>query len=251
LREYKDPKEFITYLKKYLGCFQEIELKIKIFLEIIKKIPPFDLIHIIKVIYEGALEKKAGFRDVLWIFIQSLYSDNWEQKYMESLLKLAKEKDEEIFKILDTSQTIFISQAEQKVPDYDPSRILTLGERKTLARSFKSNIRKKVLLDPHPHVIRILLQNPYLREEEVIELAARRPNPTEILEEIARNPRWCSRARIRYTLARNPYTPKFIIFRLLPFLTIQELKEINEAQELDFEIRKTSQRLIEKFLDKV
>jgi hypothetical protein len=83
---------------------------------------------------------------------------------------------------------------------------------------------ERLLRDPHPDVIRQLLSNPKLTEEDVLSLAARRPCRPDVLSEIARTPRWTHRPRIRMALVLNPDTSPEITAPLVGLLVRQELR---------------------------
>ncbi len=107
-----------------------------------------------------------------------------------------------------------------------------LGLRKSLARKQNISTLEKLLLDPDPSVIRMLLQNPRITEKEVLLLSTRRPNQPQILEEIARHPRWFRRQAIQIALCKNPYTPPAIILQYLPSLPSPELLEIKDMAQV-------------------
>ena len=65
----------------------------------------------------------------------------------------------------------------QRIPDFGVGRPLTLGERKSLARRPDRDLIARVMRDPNPDVIRILLNNPGLTESDVVRVCARRPVP--------------------------------------------------------------------------
>jgi hypothetical protein len=113
---------------------------------------------------------------------------------------------------------------EDRIPDYGRGRPLTLGERKSLARRPDRGMLERLLRDPHPDVIRQLLVNPKLTEDDVLSLAARRPCRPDVLVEIARTPRWTHRPRIRMALVFNPDTPLEVSAPLLGLLVRQELQ---------------------------
>ncbi|HVH41803.1 MAG TPA: hypothetical protein VM925_05650, partial [Labilithrix sp.] len=112
---------------------------------------------------------------------------------------------------------------EDRIPDYGRGRPLTLGERKALARRPDRAMTERLLRDPHPDVIRRLLSNPKITEDDVLSLAARRPCRPEVLVEIARTPRWTHRPRIRMALVLNPDTPMDVSAPLVGLLVRQEL----------------------------
>ncbi|MDF2692060.1 MAG: hypothetical protein K0S65_443 [Labilithrix sp.] len=113
---------------------------------------------------------------------------------------------------------------EDRIPDYGRGRPLTLGERKSLARRPDREMIERLLRDPHPDVIRQLLANPKLTEEDVLSLAARRPCRPDVLTQIARTPRWTHRPRIRIALVLNPDTPLEVNAPLVGLLMRQELR---------------------------
>ncbi len=113
---------------------------------------------------------------------------------------------------------------EDRIPDYGRGRPLTLGERKSLARRPDRAMTERLLRDPHPDVIRQLLSNPKVTEEDVLSLAARRPCRPDVLTQIARSPRWTHRPRIRIALILNPDTPLEVTAPLVGLLVRQELR---------------------------
>jgi len=77
---------------------------------------------------------------------------------------------------------------ERALPRTGVGRPLTLGERKSLARRSSRFALDRLLRDPHPDVIRNVLVNPRLTEDDVVRLAARRPAFPDVLGEIAPPP---------------------------------------------------------------
>jgi hypothetical protein len=116
--------------------------------------------------------------------------------------------------------------SEQRVPDYVPGRTFTLGERKALARRPNRKAMDKLLADPHPAVIRTLLANPKVVEDDIVRVAARRPNSPEILAEIARSSRWAHRVRVRMAVILNPDTPIGLAIPMLALLVRAELRQV-------------------------
>lgn len=113
---------------------------------------------------------------------------------------------------------------EDRVPDYGRGRPLTLGERKSLARRPDRVMTERLLRDPHPDVIRQLLANPRITEDDVLSLAARRPCRPDVLLAIVRAPRWAHRPRVRVALVLNPDTPTEVAAPLVGLLVRQELR---------------------------
>ncbi len=121
------------------------------------------------------------------------------------------------------------SQKPPKPPDYGYGRPLTLGERKSLARRPDRNVLEKLLLDPHPDVIRGVLRNPRLTEDDLLRVAARRPARPEVLREIARAEGWAHRPRIRLAILLNPHSPLDVAVPLAGLLLRHELRLVAQT----------------------
>lgn len=132
----------------------------------------------------------------------------------------------------------------ERVPDYGTGRTLTLGERKALARRPTRKAMDKLFADPHPVVIRTLLANPKVVEDDVIRLAARRPNSPEVLAEIARSPRWAHRVRVRMAIVLNPDSPPEFAIPLLALLVRPELRLVAAAAYLAPALRLAARDLL-------
>ena len=76
---------------------------------------------------------------------------------------------------------------------------LTLGERKALARGRDRFVLDRLLRDPHPAVIKNVLSNARITEDDVVRLAARRPTFPDVQAEIARH--------VGLARVQNPFTP--------------------------------------------
>ena len=133
---------------------------------------------------------------------------------------------------------------ELPVPDYGTGRELTVGERKSLARSPNRRSFDKLLGDPHPLVIRQLLENPRLTEDDVVRMTARRPARLEVLEAVAQHGRWLSRPRVRLSMLFNPGAPPAITMPLLAVCTRNELSEVRNHSESPTVLRTAAHELL-------
>jgi hypothetical protein len=129
---------------------------------------------------------------------------------------------------------------EPKVPDYGAGRPLTLGERKALARRPNRKHHDKLLLDPHPSVIRMVLTNPLTTEDDVVRLAARRPLRPDSVQEIVRHPRWNVRRRVRLALVLNPYTPASVGLPMVALLLRSELRMVVDGPDTGQRVRQAA-----------
>jgi hypothetical protein len=114
---------------------------------------------------------------------------------------------------------------------------LPLGVRRSLAKGTEKPMLESLLLDPDLLVIRHLLDNPRITEDDVIRIASRRPIPGSTLNEVAKSRRWASRRNVRVALARNPHCPADVALRVLGSLPIRELRELRGDGTLPGELR--------------
>ena len=135
---------------------------------------------------------------------------------------------------------------ELPVPDYGVGRELTLGERRSLARRPDRRAFDRLLADPHPLVIRQLLQNPKVTEDDVVRLATIRPARVEVLQEIATSKRWLCRGRVRLSILFNPGSPPTLVMPLLGLCTRVELKQVIENTKAHKVLRTTALELLER-----
>jgi hypothetical protein len=125
-------------------------------------------------------------------------------------------------------------------------RALTLGERRALARRPSRATLDKLLRDPHPMVMRNVLSNPRLTEDDVVRVAARRPAYAGVIAEIARHSVWPFRPRVRRAIVQNPGAPQEIVMPLLRLLIRPELAEVAAAQDVPAAVRAAAQELLER-----
>lgn len=116
-------------------------------------------------------------------------------------------------------------------------RVLTLGERKSLARRPSRAALERVMRDAHPAVVSHVLQNPCLTEDDVVRLAARRPASVDVLTQIARSPAWLARPRVRMALVQNPGAPTELTVPIVGLLIRPELEQVVEAADVAAVVR--------------
>jgi hypothetical protein len=132
------------------------------------------------------------------------------------------------------------------VPDYGRGRELTLGERRSLARRPTRAAFDRLLGDPHPLVIRQLLENPKLTEDDVVRLATRRPAQATTLRELVNSPKWLCRGRIRMSILLNPGSSPVLTYPLLGVCSRTELREITRSTHISSELRQAAVEYLER-----
>lgn len=120
---------------------------------------------------------------------------------------------------------------------------MPLGWRKTWARRSRRDMLDRLLHDPDPSVLEILLQNPRVTERDAVTLAARRPT-TGAAQRVVFGSRYAARFEVRRALAFNPYTPVELSARLLPALPHADLVDVAASHDLAQALRDTAEVLL-------
>ncbi len=151
-------------------------------------------------------------------------------------------RDESVLALLRPSEPARSAEDDLR-PPHEIAEI-PLGRRRSLAKCFDRRLLEQLARDPDPEVIRNLVRNPRIREEDVLKLAAARPVAVTTLEVLEEEPRW-SRARgVRAALARNPYAPIPLALQMQNGLSAVELREIQSDRTLHTVVRRHAQRLL-------
>jgi len=129
------------------------------------------------------------------------------------------------------------------IPDFGKGRQVSLGERKSLARTHDRDLLARVIRDPHPDVIRILMGNPILTEKDVVRLCAQRPVTPEVLREVFSSARWIVRYGVRKAIVKNPFTPVDIALQLSAHLTEPDARAVVDSPELSVLVRDACRRV--------
>lgn len=98
--------------------------------------------------------------------------------------------------------------------------------------------------DPSPRVIKALLENRNISEEDVQIIASRKNLPGEILESIAKDRRWAKSYPIRLELARNPKTPLFAALSIVRYLRLMDQVQLTRNTSLPVIFRQKVEALI-------
>lgn len=123
------------------------------------------------------------------------------------------------------------------------ARPVTLGERKSLARGQKRAVLDRVLRDPSPEVIRLVLANPAITESDVVRLVARRPGHPQVLREVFIALRWVARIDVRIALVKNPSTPTDLALALVRVVPRPHLEELASLADVPVSVRDAARRL--------
>ncbi|MGD8863380.1 MAG: hypothetical protein PVI30_25425, partial [Myxococcales bacterium] len=129
---------------------------------------------IFTVIMSGAEARRPSHGELLQAFSLAL-NDSACDALRVTVAALLEAREQPLLARALRREDIEEEEETQRVPEFGKGRVPSLGERKALARRNDRDLITRVLRDPHPDVIRILLGNPALTEEDVVRLCARRP----------------------------------------------------------------------------
>ena len=121
---------------------------------------------------------------------------------------------------------------------------LELGEKISLARSAPSRVITVLIAEAQARVVDALLNNPRLREMEVLSIAENSKVSPETLRVIAGSERWASRHPIRLALVKNPRTPVHTALRLLSSLPRRVVAKLMDGSELPRVVFLGAERLL-------
>ncbi len=120
----------------------------------------------------------------------------------------------------------------------------TVDERIERASSAKEEDVALFVHDPSPRVIKALLTNRHVGEQEVLIIANRKNLPGDVLEAIAKDKRWAENYPIRLALAKNPRTPLFAALSISRSLRLFDLAEISRSHFLPLTFRHKIENII-------
>jgi len=188
--------------------------------------------------FAGVVRGDPLAHDVLAALGHALEAGEWDGLRARAALSAHQRGDTLVASYLAPHAEAAPEGAPLAVPDFGVGRPLTLGERKSVARGRDPNLIARVLRDPDPAVIAILLGNPSLVEAQVVRLAVRRPVNPAVLREVFRSLRWSTQQAVRLALVQNPWCPLEVAVRLVPLLTVAERRSVARSGEIPVQVRR-------------
>lgn len=126
----------------------------------------------------------------------------------------------------------------------DLLRDLRLGEKVALARIATPPLIQALLAESAPKVLGGLLDNPRMREADLLQ-ALRRPDVSpSLIAAVADSPRWAEKYFVRLELVLQPRTPLPIAMLQLSSLVKRDLVRVKEARGLRPLIQVAAERLL-------
>jgi hypothetical protein len=227
--------ETAAALARRIASVPDIAIRVRYLRHMLATGEPGLLVNVVAVALAKAEGKHRTFGDLMLAITLAAYELTAERRH--TLAQAAEQNGHVTVARVLAPGGGYAGPAEPEKAPTERGRVLTLGERKALARRADRRLLARALRDPHPDVIRIVLGNPSLKEDDVIRLCAQRPIRSDVLREVFRHARWVVRPRVRYTLVRNPNTPLEISLQLVPHLNSVQAREVADSNELPLELR--------------
>ncbi len=124
--------------------------------------------------------------------------------------------------------------------------VMTLGARKSAARTRDRIVISHLIHDPNIAVVEVVLDNPHLVESDVLVMASKRPAQEAALRLIANHKRWSLPRRIRLAIALNPDAPLPLACRICLDLRDSDLQQITQNAASPALLRGHADRLIQR-----
>jgi hypothetical protein len=103
---------------------------------------------------------------------------------------------------------------------------LSLGQKITLARRGPARVAGLLLMEGHPLVLPVALDNRHLTAPQILKVLAREGVPESVAHAIAQHRKWSCDYNVRLALVRNPATTLTTVLSYLPELTVSDLREL-------------------------
>jgi hypothetical protein len=244
----KQQKHDWQKIVRQLGALPETAMRREVLIEKLQVLEPDQVVGLLSEVMSGVAKRSPTHVGILDAVHEAIFFGQQQGPIYELLAevyRLAREEDNDA-----VTRLLMIAKpqrgpvrAEDAPGDHEMSA-LTLGHRKFLARGHDRTRLDRLLFDVDPAVVRNLLRNPHLTEQDVVRLTARRPTQVEIQREVYAS-RWGERYRIRLAMVCNPYTPTDLSLKLLGFLLKKDLKMVRKDSGLHELVRAEAQRLID------
>ncbi|MFN8093656.1 MAG: hypothetical protein U0599_15850 [Vicinamibacteria bacterium] len=135
------------------------------------------------------------------------------------------------------------ARAESLLRDGMPD--LRLGDRVTLARLATPPLLGLLLADAEPRVVEAALDNPRLREEDLVRALRRDDVPRALVEGAAASPRWRDVYAVRLALVLQPKTPLPLALLQISSLVPGDLRRVAGEAALRPLLRAAATRVLE------
>jgi hypothetical protein len=115
---------------------------------------------------------------------------------------------------------------------------LPLGQKITLARRGPARVAGALLAEGHAQVIKVVLENSYMTEAQILRALSRERLPLAVVPAISQHAKWSHCYNVRLALVRHPMSPLATVLAYLPELTVSDLRELASPGIVSENLRK-------------
>lgn len=235
-------------LASLLASLSEAEQRMAVFRRAMESLPPSEAAGLFQSIMTHGIRSRGRPNKILAeTSMLCLLRGRWSPMHLEATRGAAAEAGLELSYLMlaNVSDSAEPGASNEPIPNYaGRERPLTLGERRSIALKPDRGILSRAMLDPHPMVIARVLDNPRLREDDVILMASRRKAGPAVLREIATHVKWRIKGRIAHSLVCNPGLPMGLALSLLPGLAPGILADITTDESIAGLVRHVARVLL-------
>jgi hypothetical protein len=103
---------------------------------------------------------------------------------------------------------------------------LPLGQKITLGRRGPSRVAGLLLVEGHPKVVEVALDNVHLQAAQILKTLASEGVPEAVVHAVAQHRRWSCDYNVRLALVRQPASKLATVLAFLPELTVSDLEAL-------------------------
>ncbi|HZF11849.1 MAG TPA: hypothetical protein VFE33_23935 [Thermoanaerobaculia bacterium] len=122
-------------------------------------------------------------------------------------------------------------------------RMLPMPARIKLTRGASRTLRNILVRDPNGRVAISVLANNAVSEQEIEAVARNRSVVEDVLVYITRRREWAGKLPIQRALVQNPRTPIALALRIVPKLSVRDLRDISRDRNIPDAVRTLALRL--------
>ena len=123
-------------------------------------------------------------------------------------------------------------------------KAMSMGERTKLALRGNKEARAILIRDVNAQIQRLVMHNPRITEEEILQIAKDRNSDEELLSFIADSRDWAKVYGVRVALVENARTPTAKALRILPTLDEKELQRLGKSKQIPQVIAVQARRIV-------
>ena len=229
--------EHLRRTTRLISQLTEVPMRISLVEELLLELPPEQTVWCIDQVLRGAMVGHAPSVDTALALALWLLRHPPEEAYerYQVLFEAATGASRSLVPALLRHPAPHVSMAPgSKLPEVrlPMMKETSLGQRRSLARSRDRRILERLIYEPSPLVLEVLLVNPSITQSDVILIASRRPTLPELLDPITRASTWIRLHDVREALAMNPYIETGHALKLLPTLHEVVLRRLRDASDV-------------------